>query len=230
MGIIDVYRHMEGAPLRGAYPVVVQFKARREKEQIMWRAKEKLRNSEIVVTEDSQQRLLDLMKAEVEKIKKEGSNAKPWQQSQQSPTKTRNRSQSPEKPMPGSPVKKSSSMNFSYSAEPPAHLKNSPSKSRSKVMSPSKSPTKMSPTKPKFGRKARHEAFNYKASANVFDDVSDDELDNAFNDLLDEADEEEYHDDLLDDFPEVPKVSKKKPEISLPPESPMKTLFEDFMF
>ena len=27
VGIIDVYRHKEGAPLRGAYPVVVQFKA-----------------------------------------------------------------------------------------------------------------------------------------------------------------------------------------------------------
>ena len=26
VGIVDVYRHMEGAPLRGAFPVVVQFK------------------------------------------------------------------------------------------------------------------------------------------------------------------------------------------------------------
>ena len=38
----------------------------------MWRAKEKLRNTDIVVTEDSQQRLLELMKKEVEKIKKDG--------------------------------------------------------------------------------------------------------------------------------------------------------------
>ena len=52
--------------------MVVQFKARREKEQIMWRAKEKLRETEIVVTEDSQHRLLELMRQEVEKIKKEG--------------------------------------------------------------------------------------------------------------------------------------------------------------
>ena len=72
VGIIDVYRHYEGAPLNGAHPVIVQFKARREKEQIMWRAKEKLRNTDIVVTEDSQQRLLELMKKEVEKMKKEG--------------------------------------------------------------------------------------------------------------------------------------------------------------
>ena len=67
-----MYRHVDGAPLNGAFPVVVQFKARREKEQIMWRAKEKLRETEIVVTEDSQHRLLELMRQEVEKIKKEG--------------------------------------------------------------------------------------------------------------------------------------------------------------
>merc|ERR1719362_1228425 len=73
VGIVDVYRHMEGAPLRGAFPVVVQFKARREKEQIMWRCKENLRDSEIVVTEDSQSRLMALMNAEAEKIKKEES-------------------------------------------------------------------------------------------------------------------------------------------------------------
>ena len=56
--------------MHGALPVVVQFKARREKEQIMWRAKEKLRDTDIVVTEDSQQRLVELMKEEAEKIKK----------------------------------------------------------------------------------------------------------------------------------------------------------------
>ena len=28
VGIIDVYRHMDGAPLRGAFPVVVQFKVK----------------------------------------------------------------------------------------------------------------------------------------------------------------------------------------------------------
>ena len=37
-------------------------------------AKEKLRETEIVVTEDSQHRLLELMRQEVEKIKKEGNS------------------------------------------------------------------------------------------------------------------------------------------------------------
>jgi hypothetical protein len=45
---------LQGVPLRGAYPVIVTFKARREKEQILWRAKEKLRKKDIFVTEDSQ--------------------------------------------------------------------------------------------------------------------------------------------------------------------------------
>ena len=45
------------------------IQARREKEQIMWRCKEKLRDSDIVVTEDSQSRLMALMHANAEKIK-----------------------------------------------------------------------------------------------------------------------------------------------------------------
>ena len=69
MGILDCYRYKQGVPLRGAYPVIVTFKARREKEQILWRAKEKLRKKNIFVTEDSQARLSDRLKAEKEKEK-----------------------------------------------------------------------------------------------------------------------------------------------------------------
>ena len=94
-----------------------KFKARREKEQIMWRCKEKLRNSDIVVTEDSQSRLMDLMKAEAEKIKKE-ELAKRLPPSPKK--KQRDGSQSPTK-VPSSPIKKSST-NFSYSGSKPAHL------------------------------------------------------------------------------------------------------------
>lgn len=43
---------MKGNPWRGAYPVIVQFKARREKEQLLWRSKDKLRKIDIVVTDD----------------------------------------------------------------------------------------------------------------------------------------------------------------------------------
>ena len=52
-----MYRHVDGAPLNGAYPVVVQFKARREKEQILWRSKDKLRKQNIIVTDDSTSRM-----------------------------------------------------------------------------------------------------------------------------------------------------------------------------
>ena len=43
---------MNGAQWRGAYPVVVEFKARREKEQLLWRSKDRLRKIDIVVTDD----------------------------------------------------------------------------------------------------------------------------------------------------------------------------------
>ena len=139
VGIIDVYRHKEGAPLRGAFPVVVQFKARREKEHIMWRAKEKLRNSDIVVTEDSQTRLLELMKLEAEKIKKA-------EQEKRNPTSPRKGPASPKK-VPGSPRK-----------IPPSPTK-SPSKRSNTTASFSMSPTRpayleqrRSPSKPTLSK------------------------------------------------------------------------------
>ena len=52
VGIIDCYRYLNGAPWRGAYPVIVEFKARREKEQLLWRSKDRLRKINIVVTDD----------------------------------------------------------------------------------------------------------------------------------------------------------------------------------
>ena len=52
VGIIDCYRYYDGAPYRGAYPIIVQFKARREKEQLLWRSKDRLRNVNIVITDD----------------------------------------------------------------------------------------------------------------------------------------------------------------------------------
>ena len=89
----------------------------------MWRCKEKLRDSDIVVTEDSQSRLMALMNAEAEKIKKEEAMKR---MASLSPKKQRrDGSQSPTK-VPTSPVKKSNVINsfkdFSYSSEKPAHL------------------------------------------------------------------------------------------------------------
>ena len=52
VGIIDCYRYYDGAPYNGAYPVIVQFKSRKEKEQLLWRSKDKLRKVNIVVTDD----------------------------------------------------------------------------------------------------------------------------------------------------------------------------------
>ena len=34
------------------YPIVVQFKARREKEQLLWRSKDRLRKINVIVTDD----------------------------------------------------------------------------------------------------------------------------------------------------------------------------------
>ena len=69
VGIIDCYRHKLGVRLGNAYPVIVTFKARREKEQILWRAKDKLRKKAIYVTEDSQARLSERLRAQKEKEK-----------------------------------------------------------------------------------------------------------------------------------------------------------------
>ena len=83
----------------------------------MWRCKEKLRDSDIVVTEDSQSRLMALMNAEAEKMKKEESLKR---MASLSPKKQRrDGSQSPTK-VPTSPVK--NFKDFSYSSEKPAHL------------------------------------------------------------------------------------------------------------
>ena len=130
-------------------PILVQFKARREKEQIMWRAKEKLRNSDIVVTEDSQQRLLELMQKEVEKIKKQGnilSSPKKVPTSPNrvpsSPRKVRTNGNSPNKTpissVPSSPIK----VPFSPKKVPtsPDRIPSSPRKSKTRGNSPVKTP------------------------------------------------------------------------------------------
>jgi len=241
VGIVDVYRHMEGAPLRGAFPVVVQFKARREKEQIMWRCKEKLRDSEIVVTEDSQSRLMALMNAEAEKIKKEESLRRT---SSLSPKKQRRGgSQSPTK-VPTSPVKKSNVINpfkdFSYSSEKPAHL----SKNGGGFGGVPGSPTKS--RKPSngggsliLGNKKGNEMKNKQSLAkSLFFSEGEEEEESEEDDDDDDAEEtdvfpgdeefEDHFDDLLDDFPAVPK-SPEKAAITLP-DSPQKGLFGDFMF
>ena len=52
VGIVDCYRYYDGQPYNEAYPVIVEFKARREKEQLLWRSKDKLRKIDIIVTDD----------------------------------------------------------------------------------------------------------------------------------------------------------------------------------
>jgi hypothetical protein len=241
VGIIDVYRHVEGAPLKGAFPVVVQFKARREKEQIMWRAKEKLRNTDIVVTEDSHQRLVEIMNKEKEKLKKAGlrspSKAAPASPSKGIPTFTA---------PPARAGKPRSLMQFQYSSVPPTHkMKNSA------TGSPTKSPTK-SPNKNKLLTSPKSQGSslsgNTKKRSNkaIMDQAdlfglrepvrprrmtqksgltSDDEDEDD-----DEDDEDDLHDDLddlLDDFPEVLPTVKRA---TLPQDTPQQALFEDFMF
>lgn len=56
----DVYRLNDGPRLRGIPPVVVSFVSRKDKEHVMWRAKEKLRKLGIFATEDSATRLAKL--------------------------------------------------------------------------------------------------------------------------------------------------------------------------
>ena len=55
--ITDVFRYHDGPRIKGAPPVIVSFKNRKDKEQIMWRCKDKLRKAGILVTEDSAARL-----------------------------------------------------------------------------------------------------------------------------------------------------------------------------
>ena len=52
VGIVDCYRYYDGAQYRGAFPIIVEFKQRREKEQLLWRSKDKLRKINVVVTDD----------------------------------------------------------------------------------------------------------------------------------------------------------------------------------
>ena len=52
VGIIDCYRYYKGIPYLGALPIIVEFKARREKEQLLWRSKDRLRHINVVVTDD----------------------------------------------------------------------------------------------------------------------------------------------------------------------------------
>ena len=53
IGIVDIYRFYDGAPYNGAYPIVVELKQRREKEQLLWRSKDRLRKIGIIVTDDT---------------------------------------------------------------------------------------------------------------------------------------------------------------------------------
>ena len=49
---MDCYRYYNGVPYRGAFPIVAEFKSRKEKEQLLWRSKDRLRKINIVVTDD----------------------------------------------------------------------------------------------------------------------------------------------------------------------------------
>ena len=212
MGIIDVYRHKEGAPLRGAFPVVVQFKARREKEHVMWRAKEKLRDTDLVVTEDSQTRLLDLMKIEAEKIRKaeeERRNPKSPKKVPNSPRKVPN---SPRKFVPPSPKKSPTKLStvantaFAMSSVRPAHL------DRGKRQNIRQNNSNKTQIVAKMSRK----------SGLTSDEDSDED------DEDDEFDDDIELEDMLEDFPPIEKPPKREKVVL--PDSPQKSLFEDFMF
>ena len=113
MGILDCYRFKQGVPLRGAYPVIVTFKARREKEQILWRAKDKLRKKEIFVTEDSQARLSERLR-----------QFRVTEKEKEKPSKGMKKSQSTTFDFPSSPAKK-------WPPNNPGSLANSPKKKAS---------------------------------------------------------------------------------------------------
>ena len=220
MGIIDVYRHKEGAPLRGAFPVVVQFKARREKEHVMWRAKEKLRDSDLVVTEDSQSRLLDLMKIEAQKIRKaeeEKRNPKSPKKAPLVPSSPKKVPNSPRKFVPPSSPKKSptklstvANAAFAMSSVRPAHLdrgkRQNIRSNNSTVSNKTKYISKMS------------------QKSGLTSDEEDSEDEDEFEDQFD--DEIEL-DDMLEDFPKIERKPKEKPVL---PDSPQKSRCEDFMF
>ena len=91
----------------------------------MWRAKEKLRNSDIVVTEDSQFRLLELMKIEAEKIKKAEQERRNPMSPKKVPTSPKKVPGSPRK-VPASPTKSprktTTTAAFSMSPTRPAYL------------------------------------------------------------------------------------------------------------
>jgi len=246
VGIIDVYRHMDGAPLRGAFPVVVQFKARREKEQIMWRCKEKLRDSDIVVTEDSQSRLMALMHANAEKIKQD----ELAKRAPRSPKKERNDGLKPTSKVLVSPSKFPSSPNktrrsdvqFNYSTSRPTHLNQttgSLSKSPMKLSNETKNDQVngnnliMSKRKTSFNNVPTVKSFFLSETGEeeeTEDDEEEIELDEETDVFPGDDEFDDRFDNLLDDFPEVdlPK-SPKKEKLELP-ESPQKALFEDFMF
>ena len=52
--LLKVFRYVDGPRIENAAPVIVTFKNRKDKEQLIWRCKEKLRKAGILVTEDSQ--------------------------------------------------------------------------------------------------------------------------------------------------------------------------------
>ena len=52
--LLKVFRYVDGPRVGNAAPVVVTFKNRKDKEQLIWRCKEKLKKAGILVTEDSQ--------------------------------------------------------------------------------------------------------------------------------------------------------------------------------
>ena len=59
------------------------------------------------------------------------------------------------------------------------------------------------------------------------EEEDDDDFD-EFDELVDRFDDEIELDDLLEDFPKIERPRKK--EAVVLPDSPQKTLFEDFMF
>ena len=73
VGIVDCYRYYNGAPYKGAFPIIVEFKQRREKEQILWRSKDRLKKLDIVVTDDTTSRTMERQQEEVHEDKKGGS-------------------------------------------------------------------------------------------------------------------------------------------------------------
>ncbi|TRY67395.1 hypothetical protein TCAL_02283 [Tigriopus californicus] len=55
--LVDVFRYTEGPRINNAAPIIVSFKNRKDKEQLMWRCKDKMKSLGLLVTEDSTARL-----------------------------------------------------------------------------------------------------------------------------------------------------------------------------